>query len=67
MNWLLLLNDNGFVAKGNSCSCQGNNQFHRYANSTTEIKVFKKLNQYQIKKENVWSDKKSITELESEF
>jgi hypothetical protein len=67
MNWLLILNNNGFVAQGHSCGCQGNNQYHRFANGSTEVKVYKKLNQYQIKKDNVWSDKKAITELSTEF
>ena len=67
MNWLLILNNNGFVAKGHSCGCQGNNQYHRFANGSTEVKVYKKTYEYQIKINNVWTEKKNLTELEFEF
>jgi hypothetical protein len=67
MDYLLWLNNNGFRPLGSSCGCQGVNQWHKFRKDNTEIKIYKKLNVYEIKRENIWSGKKPISELESEF
>jgi hypothetical protein len=68
MDWQEVLNNNGFKLVKKACApCLGKDVYHLYKNETMTIRILYLINQYQIDKINVWTEKKNLTELEFEF
>ncbi len=57
----------GYVQKGSSCKCQGKNYWEMFRKGESMFKIYPKLNQYQKFQNNVWINKKNISEIENDI